>query len=199
MALPRPAQLVAVQAYVARTELIRRVLGATAVAAYEAMDPFDQADVDAFADRMVATSLAGQQAMVATLAAYVSAVSDEDEDDFDLDELEDDATGDDTVPDEGLERTWHIPFYKFWGDLGDGVDVDDAREGLVSGLGRTAQSLLSFSQAKAITAMAVPYQRVRAGEDCEFCNEAPDEVYEEEPMPLHVGCRCSVMPVAKGG
>lgn len=198
MALSRPAQLVAVQAYVARAELIRRVLGAAALAAYEAMDPFDAGDVDDFADRMLVTSLAGQRAMVATLATYISVAADEDED-FDPEELEDEATGDATVPDVGLERTWHIPFYKFWGALGEGVDVDLARAGLVSGLGRTAQSLLSSSQAQAITAMGVPYQRVRAGEDCEFCNEAPDEVYEEEPMPLHVGCRCSVMPVTRGG
>jgi hypothetical protein len=197
MALSRAAQLVAVQAYVARTELIRRVLGAVALAAYEDLDPFDTDDIDDFVDRMLATSLAGQRAMVATLAAYISVATDEAED-LDFDELEDEATGDATVPDEGLERTWRIPFYKFWGDLGDGVDVDDAREGLVSGLGRTAQSLLSFSQALAITATGVAYQRVRAGEDCEFCNDAPDEVYEEDPMPLHIGCRCSVMPVAKG-
>ena len=197
--LARPAQLLLARAYVARVEFIRRVLGSAAAAAYEDMDPFAQDDVDEYVDRLMALSGPAQRALVTSLAGYLSVVSDEGYPDWDADEF----SGDEVVPDVGEERTWRIPFFSFWGALGAGLGVDLAREALASDLGRTAQSLLSFSQANAMASMAgqlnLGYQRVRAGEGCEFCNEEPDHVYTDDPMPLHIGCRCSVMAVPKGG
>ncbi len=197
MTLPAGFQLAAARLYAHQAAIIRQLLEAGALAAFDDLD--DYHDVAPFLDRMVPLSRAAQLEMGRLLEGYLAVVTEAEysEVDIDLDET----TGDAVRPD-GMEHTWSVPFFKMWGALEAGAEFADALAGARDNLERTAQTDLSIAQAATMSALAerVPavqgYRRVLAGDGCEFCVEASEETYgSDDLMPLHVGCQCSVAPI----
>jgi hypothetical protein len=194
--LPRTAQLAAARAYAHRSALIRGMLEARVLEAFDDVD--DYSDEGDFVARVVPQSLAAQRSLSRYLTRYVYAVTDErPEDDLDVDEL----TGEALQP-EGMAHHWSIPFYSMWKSLGAGVVFAEALAAARSDVGRQATTDLAFAQAATMARLAADvdgvegYRRVLAGDGCEFCVEAADEIYSSDDlMPIHVGCNCSVAPV----
>ncbi len=198
--LPAGSQLAAARLYADRAAVIRRLLGASALAAFNELD--DYHDVGPFLDRMVPTSLAAQQALAGLLEGYVAAATEAEWDDVDVDVEQ--TTGDAVRP-EGMEHTWSVPFFKMWGALEAGAEFADALADARASIERTAQTDLSIAQAETMSRLAarVPavsgYRRVLGGDGCAFCVEASEQTYGgEDLMPLHPGCHCSVAPIVDG-
>ena len=188
------AQLGAAQAYAQRAEVIRRTLGAAAVAAYERMD--DVSAIDGFLDQMVPMSLAAQQALALSLLGYLSAVTGE------RAVLDLDAVTGDAVRPEGMRHSWSIPFFTLYAALGAGVAFAEGYARARADVETQARTDLAFAQSATMSALGgdleqvTGYRRVVAGAGCEFCAEASASRYRAgDLMPLHPGCVCSVAPI----
>ena len=147
--LPAGSQLAAARLYADRAAVIRRLLGASALAAFNELD--DYHDVGPFLDRMVPTSLAAQQALAGLLEGYVAAATEAEWDDVDVDVEQ--TTGDAVRP-EGMEHTWSVPFFKMWGALEAGAEFADALADARASIERTAQTDLSIAQAETMSRLA---------------------------------------------
>lgn len=196
--LPRSSQLGAASLYAQRAALIRRVLGANALAAYDRLENYSE--IDPFLDRVVGLSVAAQRALVSTLAAYLRVATDQRFDELDLDEV----TGDAIRPD-GMRHSWSIPFFALWGALGAGVVFATAWASTRALVDVQARTDLAFAQSAAMTRYTqgltgvTRYRRVLVGEGCQFCTLAAEHTYgTDELMPLHPGCNCAVAPIIGG-
>lgn len=195
--LPREAQLAAATVYAQRVAVLRRLLGATAVQAYDELSDYGQTELDAYLDRLVPLSLAAQKALATNLGGYLRAVSGDEEDEpLDLD----DVTGD-AIREDGLRRHWSIPWFAMWGALGAGVALAEAVADTRALFRTQAEMDLALAQAATMARLApqfglVGYRRVLVGDGCKFCTEASGQLYRaSELMPLHAGCNCSVAPI----
>ena len=197
--LPRDGQLLAATTYARRAATLRRLLGDQAVQAYDELDDYEQADLDAFLDKVVPLSLAAQRAMASTLAGYLYTASGEyPGEPLDLDEV----TGDAIRPDNGLRAQWQIPWWAMLGALGAGVAWAVVVAGTRNLVRTQAVTDLSLVQSATVAKLApqlptvLGYRRVLSGPGCDFCTAAAAQLYRSaDLMDLHPGCNCAVAAV----
>lgn len=175
--------------------MLRDQLTRIARGTFEAMT--DWSDADSLAVPMAAYSTQAQVAQAGMLQSMVSIMNRIPIGELDLSQV----TGD-AIRDGDITESWRVPIYALWGAMGDeDVDQDVLLTMGRDGVETQAITDLSYSQREAMRQIArdndgiIGYWRVPSGGDCEFCELISTQLYHEEDlMPVHPGCQCSVEP-----
>lgn len=106
------------------------------------------------------------------------------------------------IGDLDVATVYERPFITMWGKLGAGVGFIAARQIAEQRLLRTADTDLQLARRRAEwgnvegSGRIIGYERVLAGETCDFCAIAATNTYSTGDLdPLHAGCDCSVAPL----